>query len=267
MRCHLLTALATLAATAVAEIKFTSPVAGAQLAGGTAITITWTDDGTAPTIDQFATYQLNVLAGGSTAASASSIYTVTAAGTYSGTSGTVTAIIPIVNGATSKNGYFLQMISNGKIGGTDIVYSSRFGLTGMTGTFTAAQLAGIAAVGSDTTLVPAAAHNLQTAAAAGATSAAAGAAMFDVAYHLQTGLIKYAPMQPIPGTKITAKTPSMMNPSTSFTIFKTYAPPASITYTLTESQTLSHTSRENPASAATQPTAADMKKYLNRWKD
>ncbi|KAG9680233.1 hypothetical protein KCU99_g78, partial [Aureobasidium melanogenum] len=83
----------------------------------------------------------------------------------------------------------------------------------------------------------------------------------------QTGLIKYAPMQPQPGTKITAKTPSMMNPSSSFTIFSTYAPPASITLTVTESNTVSVSSRENPASAASQPTAADMKKYLNRWRD
>ncbi|KAI5200930.1 hypothetical protein E4T39_05491 [Aureobasidium subglaciale] len=266
MRCHLLTLLATLAATAVADVKFTSPAAGKQLAGGTTITITWVDDGTTPTIDQFSTYQLNLMAGGSTAASANSISTL-ASGKYSGTTGTVTAVIPIAIGQTSKNGYFLQMLSTGIDGGTDIVYSSRFGLTGMTGVLSAAQIAGIAAVGSDTTLVPAAAHNLAAAAPTGATSAAAGAAMFDVPYHQQTGLIKYAPMQPLPGTKITAKTPSMMNPSTSFTIYKTYAQPASITYTVTESQTLSHTSRENPASAATQPTAADMKKYLNRWKD
>lgn len=68
MRCHILTALAALAATAVADVKFTSPVAGQQIAGGTAVTFTWTDDGTAPTIDQFATYTLNIIAGGNTEA-------------------------------------------------------------------------------------------------------------------------------------------------------------------------------------------------------
>ncbi|KAK6007813.1 hypothetical protein QM012_004627 [Aureobasidium pullulans] len=159
------------------------------------------------------------------------------------------------------------MISTGVDGGTDIVYSPRFGLSGMTGTFSAAVLQGITAAGSDTSFTPEAAHNLVTAGAGAATTAAAEAGMFTVPYHLQTGLIKYAPMQPMPGTKITAKTPSMMNPSSSFTIFSTYAPPASITYTVTETNTVSVSSRENPASAASQPTAADMKKYLNRWKD
>ncbi|KAI4739220.1 hypothetical protein E4T44_15057 [Aureobasidium sp. EXF-8845] len=139
----------------------------------------------------------------------------------------------------------------------------------MTGVLTAAQLQGITAAGSDTTYVPPAAHNIVTGGAAAGTTAAAvpEAGMFTVPYNLQTGFIKYAPMQPIPGTKITKKTASMLNPSSSYTVFKTYAPPATITYTQTESQTLTHSSRENPASAATQPTAADMKKYLNRWKD
>lgn len=68
MRCHILTTLAALAATALADVKFTSPAAGQQIAGGTSVTFTWTDDGTSPTIDQFSTYQLNLLAGGNTAA-------------------------------------------------------------------------------------------------------------------------------------------------------------------------------------------------------
>jgi hypothetical protein len=142
------------------------------------------------------------------------------------------------------------MISVGKNGGTDIVYSARFGLTGMTGVLTAAQLQGITAAGSDTTYVPPAAHNIVAAGAVAGTTAAAaaGAAMFTVPYNLQTGFVKYAPMQPIPGTKITKKTASMMNPSSAFTIFKTYAPPASVTYTMTDSQTLTHSSRENPVS-------------------
>ncbi|KAI4736466.1 hypothetical protein E4T50_13039 [Aureobasidium sp. EXF-12298] len=265
MRCHILTVLATLAATAIADVKFSSPAAGQQVAGGTSITITWKDDGTAPTIDQFASYTLNLMAGGNTAATATSILTL-GTGAYSGTTGSLPVVIPVGLGKTATNGYFLQMISTGVDGGTDIVYSARFGLTGMTGVLTAAQLSGITAAGSDTTFVPPAAHNLVTA-AAGTAAAAPVTGMFDVPYLSQTGFIKYAPMQPIPGTKITKKTASMMNPSSAFTIFKTYAPPASITYTLTESQTLTHSSRENPASAATQPTAADMKKYLNRWKD
>jgi hypothetical protein len=145
---------------------------------------------------------------------------------------------------------YLQMVSVGIDGGTDIVYSARFGLTGMTGVFTALQQQGVTAAGSDTSFVPPAAHELVTAVAGAGTAAAAApvTGMFDVAYNQQTGLIKYAPMQPIPGTKITAKTPTPLNPTSAFTIFKTYAPPASITFTLTESQTMTHSSRENPVS-------------------
>ncbi|KAG9664234.1 cell wall biosynthesis protein, partial [Aureobasidium melanogenum] len=267
MRCHILTALAALAATAVADVKFTSPVAGQQIAGGTAVTFTWTDDGTAPTIDQFATYTLNIIAGGNTEATTSAV-TIKAGAAYSGTTGSVTYTIPLTLGKTAANGYFLQMISVGVDGGTDIVYSSRFGLTGMTGTFSAAVQQGVTAAGSDTTFTPEASHELVTGGdAATATSVVPEAGVYTVPYRLQTGLIKYAPMQPMPGTKITAKTPSMLNPTSAFTIFSTYAPPASITLTVTESNTVSVSSRENPAAAATQPTAADMKKYLNRWKD
>lgn len=68
MRYSILTTLAALAATALADVKFTSPAAGQQIAGGTSVTFTWTDDGTSPTIDQFNTYQLNLLAGGNTEA-------------------------------------------------------------------------------------------------------------------------------------------------------------------------------------------------------
>lgn len=68
MRYSILTTLAALAATALADVKFTTPAAGQQIAGGTSVTFTWTDDGTSPTIDQFNTYQLNLLAGGNTAA-------------------------------------------------------------------------------------------------------------------------------------------------------------------------------------------------------
>lgn len=141
------------------------------------------------------------------------------------------------------------MISVGVDGGTDIVYSSRFGLTGMTGTFSAAVQQGVTAAGSDTTFTPEASHELVTGGdAATATSVVPEAGVYTVPYRLQTGLIKYAPMQPMPGTKITAKTPSMLNPTSAFTIFSTYAPPASITLTVTESNTVSVSSRENPVS-------------------
>ena len=140
------------------------------------------------------------------------------------------------------------MISVGIDGGQDIVYSKRFGLTGMTATAwsSTAIAAGVTAAGTDTTYVPDDVHGLTSDATTAA--AAVGASQWTVPYHLQTGLMKYAPPQPIPGTKITAKTPSMMNPSTSYTLFSTYAKPSTINYTLTASQTTSYSSRENTVS-------------------
>lgn len=66
MRFHLLPLLACLTTTALANVKFTAPAAGASFAAGVAFTITWTDDGKTPTIDQFKTYTLDVMYGGDT---------------------------------------------------------------------------------------------------------------------------------------------------------------------------------------------------------
>lgn len=137
------------------------------------------------------------------------------------------------------------MTSIGVDGGADTIYSSRFGLTGMTGTFTNAAAAQAISTVTALTDVPTEVNGLVATAAATTGAVALGDEPWTVAYHLQTGLIKYAPPQPIPGTKITAKSASMMNPSTSYTIFTTYAKPATITYTATASQTSSVSSREN----------------------
>jgi len=84
---------------------------------------------------------------------------------------------------------------------------------------------------------------------AGATSVA-GVAMFTVPYNLQQGLMKYAPMQPIPGTKITAKNPTPLYPTSSYSIATAYLPLPTITITTTQSQTFSVSSAENTVSFA-----------------
>lgn len=135
---------------------------------------------------------------------------------------------------------FLKMISVSTEGGQVINYSDRFTLTGMTGTFPANVITGLASV----TGTAGPATDNQVSNGNPAASAAAGGA-FTVAYHLQTGLTKYAPMQPVPPTKITAKKPTPLNPTSAYTIATTYMPRASVLTTLTASQTFSVSSMEN----------------------
>lgn len=69
--------------------------------------------------------------------------------------------------------------------------------------------------------------------------AAGGGAQGDyaVTYTAQTGLIKYAPMQIPPGTKITAKVAKAKYPTSSVSIAKTFLPTPKQTTTMTASQT------------------------------
>ena len=64
MRLHAVTLLATLASVAYADVTFTSPAAGASIAGGTAITVQFGESSTAPLISTLATFQLFLMAGG-----------------------------------------------------------------------------------------------------------------------------------------------------------------------------------------------------------
>jgi hypothetical protein len=75
---------------------------------------------------------------------------------------------------------------------------------------------------------------------------------YEVEYTMQTGLTRYAPMQPIPATKITAKNTKPMHPTSKFDIAKTFLPIPSIATTLTQSQTFSVSSRENDVSFQSQ---------------
>jgi hypothetical protein len=56
--------LGALAPLAAADITFTSPKAGASLAGGTSITVEWKDSGEAPAIADLKSYQIFLCAGG-----------------------------------------------------------------------------------------------------------------------------------------------------------------------------------------------------------
>lgn len=132
-------------------------------------------------------------------------------------------------------------MSTATAGGTITTYSGRFTLTGMTGTFPAAAIAANAAITD--TAAPAAQNQLAGAANPAAATADAGA--WGVSYNLQTGLTKYAPMQPVPPTAITKTATNPQWPTSSVVLVSTFMPIPSIVTTLTQSQTFSVSSHAN----------------------
>ena len=66
---RLLLLLAAVAPHAFADVKFTSPSAGATSVGGQLLQIAWQESGTAPPITDLQSYQLFLCAGGNEAGS------------------------------------------------------------------------------------------------------------------------------------------------------------------------------------------------------
>ncbi|KAG8531516.1 uncharacterized protein KY384_003145 [Bacidia gigantensis] len=165
--------------------------------------------------------------------------------------------------ADSKDS-FLKMIS-AATGGVVINYSDRFTLSGMSGTFPPNVQQAVKSVTD--TKGPETQNQIQD----GANNAAAGNnGLYGTPYSLQTGATKYAPMQKKPGTKITAKNPTMQYPTSSAKIAKTALPPPKQLTTMTQSVTYSAVSRENTASplpAGKYPAKAHCRKVAERLKD
>jgi hypothetical protein len=143
---------------------------------------------------------------------------------------------------------FVKMMAVSKTGGQLITYSDRFSYSGMKGAFPAdpAVQKGLASI-SGTTGPATEDNTVKAGAGAGAGAGASPAAGdYDVEYTMQTGLTRYAPMQPVPLTKITATGyPKPMFPTSSVQIAKTRLPIPKVQTTVTQSQTYSVQSREN----------------------
>ncbi|KAL9602906.1 MAG: hypothetical protein Q9179_002376 [Wetmoreana sp. 5 TL-2023] len=174
-----------------------------------------------------------------------------------------------------------SIIQSVGVGGAQVInYSDRFSINGMTGTFPPGVQAGLSKV-TGTNGPPS--TNQEAPAAAGRAQGAQGD--YAVTYTAQTGLIKYAPMQIPPGTKITARTASPRYPTSSVPIAKTFLPTPKQTTTMTASLTNKPASSRafqvsilqasivfedlvtiSQAPAASMP-ADDMQKFLNRWRD
>jgi hypothetical protein len=130
------------------------------------------------------------------------------------------------------------MVATGTTGSVTY-FSSRFTLTGMTGTFPDTVKQG--AQGITGTDGPATIDNTNAAA-----TAAEGEAQFTVPFAEQVGAMRYAPMQSVPPTKITKKDKSPLYPTSSISGFAaSHLPIPTITKTITQSQTFSVKSREN----------------------
>lgn len=136
---------------------------------------------------------------------------------------------------------FLKMISVATAGGTVINYSPRFSITGMTGNFPANVIAGMRTVSG--TAGPATENNVVQ------KQPAADGGAYAVPYTLQTGLTKYAPMQPQPPTKITAQSATPLWPTSSVVIATTWLPRPSQVTTSTQVPTYSVSSMENSVSS------------------
>ncbi|KAL9527403.1 Cell wall synthesis protein [Sphaerulina musiva] len=258
----LLPVIATLAATVLADVKFTSPAPGASIPAGT-LTVKWEESGDTPKISDLSTYTLQLMVGGNTDASSVGLLSLSTKGSHAqGT--TAQGTVPANIAGTLKNGFYLKMISTAKEGGTVTNFSGRFSIEGLTGTTAANAVTGAQAVtGTDG---PDTIDNVANDAAAAAPAAGAGDDMYGIAYADQSGLTKYAPMQGVPPTKITAQNFSPKYPTSSVSIATTWLPKPTVQTTMTQTQTFSVSSMENTAAPQAGPSG-DMQKFLNRWKD
>lgn len=95
-------ALALLASApfAIAYPTFSAPAAAAVETAGTAFTVTWADNGDAPSVADLATYQLDVMAGDNT--NFASVITVVAPGTAL-TGLTTSVTVPAANAGVKTN--------------------------------------------------------------------------------------------------------------------------------------------------------------------
>ncbi|KAK9363140.1 hypothetical protein V1504DRAFT_401644 [Lipomyces starkeyi] len=245
-----------------ADVQFLTPKAGVSypVSAATPLTVTWLDSGTVPTFADLSTASLVLCS----MSDASQIHCFSntfffQAQALSGFDGTYTATIPPTMSSQGANGqYFLQMTSLITAGGYVVNYSDRFNLTGMTGTTEYVYI--------DNTAGPAREYHPAT--------TPTSSNLFLVSYPDQDGwATKYAPMQPQPGTTVTASTASRQYPTSAISaIFKTNTMQPYALSTSTQSWGYPWTSVINEASPQPDPSANGgsyeaNKKKKKRWDD
>jgi hypothetical protein len=127
-------------------------------------------------------------------------------------------------------------------GGLVTTFSERFTLTGMTGSTLPAYVTAATAAGDK---VPAMVDGTANDVAANPAAGDAANGNSGIPFASQTGLMRYAPMQSVPPTKITKKDTKPLYPTSSVKIATAFLPTPSATKTQTASQTFSADSMEN----------------------
>jgi len=94
---NLLYLLAAVAPFAFADVKFTTPAAGAPVPAGGTFAVEWTDSGSAPSIADLASYQLFLCAGGNDASSFVRLPFVSLK------IGRMSSLVTTIRGATDRN--------------------------------------------------------------------------------------------------------------------------------------------------------------------
>ncbi|KAF1819560.1 uncharacterized protein K489DRAFT_383794 [Dissoconium aciculare CBS 342.82] len=260
MRFQSLPALAALVPLVAADWLIKSPAAGVQLTAGVPIVVTIDDSRAAPPISTFSTFTLELIQGGQDEGTGQKMITQFAGAAAFPENRQITGVVPLVATSDLANSFFFKLTSFAATGGGSYVnWSNRFSITGFSGgpPLDPAVIAAVTALGG-ATAGPDAINRL-------GQGGAPGGDVFDIPFNLQTGLTKYAPMQPIPPTKITAKVFKPLFPTSAYSIAKTFLPLPTVQKTVTQPQTFSASSIENPAAPASMPT--DMAKYLKRWQD
>lgn len=244
----LLPVLLALLATSLADVSITAPKGGSlYTASGSPveIKIEWEDDGAsdATSLDDVKSYTISLCAGSNSAIQCFKQYLK--AGTV--TDNLYTASILLTD---APNGNFFFQILALFPTGQSIHYSSRFTLSGMSGSSTTQVLNGtpVTLVLDDAESAPTPQINI-----GGDGSGSIDTRSFTVPYTMQTGKTRYAPMQSQPGSTVTMTTWSRQFPTSSVLYALTFLLIPSILTTITPGWSYTMKSAPNWASVAPYP--------------
>ncbi|KAF1830740.1 hypothetical protein BDW02DRAFT_506863 [Decorospora gaudefroyi] len=252
-----------------AGVTFTSPKAGAKLTAGTAISVEWKEGGPGAKLADLLSYEVFLIVGGNTDETQYPVATITTSGLFTaGNQASGLILDTACEDLKDANAYFIKMVAVGKKGGRLTTYSDRFAYSDMKGknildNFPKVKPAVAKISGTDG---PDPVDATGDKAVGAEPTVVIDDDLFKVEYTMQTGLTRYAPMQPVPPTKITATNTAPLYPTSKVVLAKTKLPIPSVVTTVTASQTYSVKSMENTVAAAPHATD-DMAKFLRRWQD
>ncbi|RAL15031.1 putative beta-1,6-glucan biosynthesis protein (Knh1) [Aspergillus homomorphus CBS 101889] len=245
---------------ALADVEFVFPSPSAILRTGDVLTAQWRESGRLPHISELIHYDLYLCVGGELAGTHEVAVLLSKDTVFARGNSISFKLDPSISGNTTDT-YFLKMISWGPDASV-INFSKDFTITNMAGPNSTSVSQGPSptiddfAISDGDLIEPVELRKRQVDGEA-----------FTVPYQLQTGPTRYAPMAKKPASTIPARSPTPQFPASAYTIATTYLPPATVEITIAASVTYSVVSIENTASPAPHLHDAQMKRYLERWKD